>query len=171
MFAKLTTLILLLFFPVVASAGMTSTNLQVSAQVINNCVVNIPSSVILPAYSGKQVRSLAELQLRCTKDASPVVSLGIGSQTTTAGARVLKGPDGSQLAYEIYSNPRYNAVWNAVTEPPADGLTLMSYTLYWAILPGQAVSPGSYANNLDVAIDPGTSIAKHYTIRVSSLVP
>src|SRR6266568_5000995 len=150
---------------------MSSATLQVSAQVINNCLVNIPSSVILPAYSGMQVRSLAELQLRCTKDASPVVSLGGGILTASVGTRVLTGPDGSQLAYQVYSDPHYNSVWNAVTEPPADGLTLRSYTFYWVIPPGQAVSPGTYANNLDVAVDPGTSIAKHYTIRVSSLVP
>ena len=171
MLAKLTTLTLLLLLPVVASAGMTSTTLQVSAQVINNCVVNIPLSVTLPAYSGNQVRSLAELQLKCTKDTSPVVSLSNGIGTTTSGARVLTGPEGRQLAYQVYSNPQYSAAWNAVTEPPADGLTLRSYTLYWSIPPGQAVSPGNYADNLDVAVDPGTSIAKHYTIRVSSLVP
>ena len=164
--AKLMALLSLFLFPALASGA----TIQVSAQVINNCVVNIPSSVILPAYRGMQVRSLAELQLRCTKDASPVVSLGRGSLTATAGARVLTGPDGSQLVYRVYSDPQYNSVWNVVTEPPADGLTLRSYTFYWAIPPGQAVSPGTYANNLDVAVDPGTSIVKHYAIRVSSIV-
>jgi spore coat protein U-like protein len=133
-------------------------------------VVNIPSSVTLPAYNGKQVRSIAELQLKCTRDASPVVSLGSGILTTTARERVLTGPNGSQLAYQVYSDPQYNTVWNAVTEPPA-GLTLKSYTFYWAITPRQAVSSGTYANDLDVAVDPGSRTAKHYTIRVSSLVP
>ena len=100
--AKLMALLSLFLFPALASGA----TIQVSAQVINNCVVNIPSSVILPAYRGMQVRSLAELQLRCTKDASPVVSLGRGSLTATAGARVLTGPDGSQLAYQVYSDPQ-----------------------------------------------------------------
>jgi len=170
-FAKLTALVLLLLFPAGAKAGMARTTMQVTAQVINNCVVNIPTSVILPAYSGTQVRSRAELQLKCTRDASPIVSLGNGALTAGAGARVLMGPNGSQLTYQVYSNPEYNSVWNAVTEPPADGLTLRSYTLYWAIPSGQTVSPGTYANNIDVAVDPGTRMAKHYTIRVSSLVP
>jgi spore coat protein U-like protein len=171
MIPKWATVTFLLLFPVVTSAGMTSATLQISAQVVNNCVVKIPASVTLPAYSGMQVRSLTELQLKCTRAASPVVSLSSGIVTATSGAHVLAGPDGSQLAYQIYSDPHYNSVWNEVTEPPADGLTLRSYTLYWAIPSGQAVSPGAYANSLDVAVDPGTSIAKHYTIRVSSLVP
>lgn len=167
MLAKLTALISALLFPGVAAGA----SIQVSAYVVNNCVVSVPSSVILPAYSGTQVRSRAEFQLRCTKGASPIVSLGGGVQTAGAGARVLSGPDGGQLAYQVYSNSAYSFVWNAVTEPPADGLTLTSYTLYWAIPPGQVASPGIYANNLDVAVDPGTGMAKHYAIRVSSLVP
>ena len=101
----------------------------------------------------------------------PIVSIGGGVLTSSAGARVLIGPDGGQLAYQIYSNPAYNFVWDAVTEPPADGLTLTSYTLYWAMPSGQAMAPGTYANSLDFAVDPGTRTAKHYAIRVSSLVP
>jgi spore coat protein U-like protein len=167
--AKLTALLLLVLLPAVASAGMTRSTIQVSAYVVNNCAASVPSSVILPTYSGTQVRSSIELQLRCTKGASPIVSLG-GSMTAGGGARVLIGADGGQLAYQVYSDPSYNSVWNAVTEPPADGVTLTSYALYWAVPSGQTVSPGTYANNLDVAVDPGTRMAKHYTIRVSSRV-
>lgn len=163
--------LLLVLFPAVADGRMTSATMRVSAYVVNNCVARVPSSVILPAYDGRQLRSRIDLQLRCTKGASPVISLGSSILTSGRRARVLIGPVGDQLAYQVYSNADYNFVWNAVTEPPADGVTLTSYTLYWAIPPGQAVSPGTYANNLDVAIDPGTRKAKHYTIRVSSLVP
>src|SRR6266849_810075 len=94
-FAKLTALVLLLLFPAGAKAGLARTTMQVTAQVINNCVVNIPTSVILPAYTGTQVRSRAELQLNCTRDASPIVSLGNGALTAGARARVLMGPNGS----------------------------------------------------------------------------
>lgn len=168
MFTRLTALISIALLPAAAWAGMTRATMQVSAQVINNCVVNIPTSVILPAYSGTQVRSRADLQLKCTKGARPIVSLGNGVLTAGAGARLLRGPDGNQLAFQIYSDPDYNSVWNAVTEPPADGLTLRSYAFYWEIPSGQTVSPGTYVANLEVAIDPGTPAPKHYVIQVSS---
>src|SRR5229473_5704722 len=135
MLAKLTPFLFLLVFPALASGA----TMRVSAEVVNNCVVSVPSSVILPAYSGTQVRSRVEFQLRCTKGAMPIVSIGGGVLTSSAGARVLIGPDGGQLAYQIYSNPAYNFVWDAVTEPPADGITLTSYTLYWAMPSGQSM--------------------------------
>jgi len=145
---------------------MIEATLQVSAQVVNNCAVIVPSAVILPEYDGTQVRSGVELQLRCTKGAAPIVSLG-SSMAAIGGARALAGPDGRQLAYRIYSDPDYNLPWNSVRELRADGLRPASYTLYWAIPSGQTVSPGKYAGNLDVSVDPETGTAKHYTIRVS----
>jgi spore coat protein U-like protein len=115
---------------------------------------------------------LASLEISSTANsratAPPIVSLGNGALTAGAGARVLSGPEGSQLAYQVYSDPDYNSVWNAVTEPPADGLTLTSYTFYWEIPSGQTVSPGTYVSNIDVAIDPGAVVPKHYVIQVSS---
>jgi spore coat protein U-like protein len=166
---KLAAPLSLVLLPIVAYAGMTQTTLHVSAQVINNCVVNVPSSVVLPAYDGTRVRWSADLQLRCTRSASPIVSLR--ANTTADGeTRVLTSPNGNQLAYQVYSDPDYNLVWKAVTEPPADGVTLASYPIYWEIPSGQSVTSGTYISNLDVAVDPGNSVAKHLTIHVSSIV-
>jgi spore coat protein U-like protein len=168
---EMTALVPLVLCPAVVGAGMTRATLQVSAQVVNNCVANVPSSVILPRYTGTQVRSRGHLEMRCTKGASPVISLGGSVLSADIGARVLTGPDGGRLTYQVYSDPDYSSVWNAMTEPPADGLTLKSYALYWEIPSGQAASSGTYSANLDVGIDPGTHAPKHFIIRVSSHVP
>jgi spore coat protein U-like protein len=170
MFMKMTPVVLLALWPAIAGAGMTRATLQVSAQVINNCLVNVPSSVILPAYDGTQVRSRAELQLKCTRNASPVI--GISTAGATNGARLaLLGPDGSQLSYAIFSDPGYADTWSSVGGQTADGLTFKSYTLYLEIPSGQTVAPGAYSGHIDIAVDPGTRIARHYIVPVSSGAP
>jgi spore coat protein U-like protein len=161
---RLMILVPIVLCPALAHAGMRSATMRVSAYIVNNCVADVPSSMSIPAYTGTQVQSSAVLQLKCTKAASPVVTLGNG------GTRAMSDGAGHQLAYQVYSDAGYNLVWNSVTEPPADGLTFASYTLYLAIPSGQSVAPGTYVDNLDVAVDPGTSVAKHYTISLSSEV-
>ena len=156
--------------PPAANAGMSRGTLRVSAQVINNCVADVPSSVALPAYDGTQVRSRADLRLRCTKGASPIIS--IGSLSAAKGApRALVGTNGSQLSYDVFSDLGYREVWDSVTGKTADGLTYTSYTLYLEIPSGQTAPQGTYTGDIDIAVDPGTRIARHYVIPVSSSAP
>lgn len=170
MLGKIMSVLLLALWPVMAGAGMTRATLQVSAQVVNNCVANVPSSVVLPVYDGTQVRSRADLQLKCTKDASPVIN--ISSAAATDGMPLtLSGPNGSQLSYAIFSDPGYVDAWNSVGGQTADGLTFRSYTLYLEIPPGQTVPRGSYSGRIDIAVDPGTRAARHYIVAVASRAP
>lgn len=168
---RLAVVLLLVLFPGTAGARMATATMRVSAYVINDCVANVPSSIALPSYDGSEVRSSASLQLKCTKDASPVIAINDGSGSSGAPLNLLTGPNGSQLTYGVFSNAALTDPWETVTGQSADGLTFQSYTLYLSVPPGQAVSPGTYTGQIDLSVDPGTHAAKHYIIPVACVAP
>jgi spore coat protein U-like protein len=154
-----------------ASAGTMRAEIPVSAIVVNNCVARVPTSIEFPTYAGSLVQSTGALQLKCTKRATPIVAISSVTNVAADGQRRMTGPDGHYLNYQIYSASDYRAVWSAVTEAPADGVTSTTYTLYCAIPSGQSAPKGTYVDSLDLAIDPGTGIAEHYTVRITTDVP
>jgi spore coat protein U domain-containing protein, fimbrial subunit CupE1/2/3/6 len=167
---RLAVVLLLVLFPGTAGARMATATMRVSAYVINDCVANVPSSIALPSYDGTEVRSSASMQLKCTKGASPVIA--INNESGSSGAPLnLTGPNGSQLTYGVFSDAALTDPWEAITGQSADGLTFQSYTLYLSIPPGQAASPGTYAGQIDLSVDPGTRAAKHYIIPVACVAP
>ena len=85
--------------------------------------------------------------------------------------RALVGTNGSQLSYDVFSDRGYREVWDSVTGKTADGLTYTSYTLYLEISSGQTAPRGTYAGDIDIAVDPGTRTARHYVVPVSSSAP
>ena len=166
LFAELTLLLLLVVSPAIASARVARTTIQVSAHVVNECAAKIPSSLELPAYRGVQVRSVAQLEIKCTNGASPVISLN-SAATWDGAARALTGPSG-KLAYQIFSDDSYKNVWVSLTGSLADGVTFAPYGLHFMIPSGQQASPGTYNSRLDVMIDSGDSTIRHWTIWIST---
>jgi spore coat protein U-like protein len=161
--------ILLLAVPRLADARISRATIPVSAQVVNNCAVILPSAVPLPSYSGTTVRSSASFMLKCTRGAAPVVTVHSVS-SNAAGMPTLTGAGGTLLHYRIFSDAGYSTPWQPASGPTSDGATFKPYNLYVAIPAGQAAAPGPYTGTIDVTIDAGGRPARHYAVPVESQV-
>lgn len=88
------------------------------------------------------------------------LSLSAGTGGSIA-ARVLNGPSGAQLRYNLYADPGYATVWgNGTVTDSVSALATVggvlvtrSFTVYGRIPPNQFVAPGAYANTITVTVN------------------
>lgn len=151
-------LILSIFFAQNAMGGSTvSTNLTVTANVVNSCVIGV-SNLSFPNYSAAEVTAQSTITLTCTNGATYTISADKG---TAAGAtfanRIMKNGNNS-LNYSLYTDSAYTIVWgdgssSSQTIAGTGTGSSQTVTIYGKIPAAQtSVVAGAYTDTVAVTI-------------------
>ncbi|MBU2739425.1 spore coat protein U domain-containing protein [Acidithiobacillus concretivorus] len=146
--------VLLSLIPVHGSCGGFGITCSVSAPGINFGTYNTVNTINLPA---------SDLTVSCTGlfgTVAPTVQLSSGSGTYAN--RIMNGPTGNSLSYNLYTNSSYTTVFGDGTQGTGDYVgasqpiffSQVNYNVpIYAQLPGgQNVAPGSYATTQPITV-------------------
>ncbi len=141
-------------FPVAGQCGGLGLTCSVSAPNINFGTYNTVNSISLPA---------SDITVTCsakTGTVAPTVQLSSGSGSYLA--RVMNGPAGNSLNYNLYTNSSYTTVFGDGTSGTGyysghrQSMFLSSVTysvpVYAQLLGGQNVAPGSYMTSQPITV-------------------
>ena len=145
--------------PVFAAA---STNLGVSATVINNCLIST-SALAFGSYDPVVGNSAADLDgtgvvsVACTKGVSPTIALGLGSNASGSTRRMSDG-SGNFLTYELYKETGRVTVWGAaggalLSTSAAPSKAARDFTVYGRVTAGQDATAGSYTDTVVATVN------------------
>ena len=139
-----------------------STNLGVSATVINNCLIST-SALAFGSYDPVVGNSAADLDgtgvvsVACTKGVSPTIALGLGSNASGSTRRMGDG-SGNFLSYELYQETGRVTVWGttggALLSPSAaPSKAARDFTVYGRVTAGQDATAGSYTDTVVATVN------------------
>lgn len=145
----------LIFSQKQAFAGSQTANVNVSATVINNCVVSASYPLAMGNYdpvgtnssSGSDLTNTGNITVTCTKNDSITIALDNGQNYSNPDRRMKNGTN--FLAYNIYTDGTYGTPWNAtntVTKTSGSGTTTTTFTMYAKVTKGQDLPSGSYTD-------------------------
>jgi spore coat protein U-like protein len=150
-------------FAMTAAAGTQTTTFQVTATVINDCIIsssNIAFGNYDPTATTATTNSAGAVTAKCTKGDSVSVALGQGANSgtgSTAAVPVRQMASGTNLLpYHIYIASTGTTEWGTGTvgtnEPAAQTSTsvntALSFPLYGSIPAGADVPAGSYTDSV-----------------------
>jgi spore coat protein U-like protein len=139
----------------IAQAGSSSTNLNVSATVTDNCTISTADlafgaydPIVTNASSPKD--STGTVSITCTSGAVTNVELDLGANASVGTRRMKAGS--SYLTYEIYQDSGRTTVWgtnaNKLDTGTAPNFNLRAFTAYGRITAGQDIPAGSYTDTV-----------------------
>jgi spore coat protein U-like protein len=143
-------------------AATASTNLGVSATVINNCLITT-SALAFGSYDPVVANSAADLDgtgvvsVACTKGVSPTIALGLGSNASGSTRRMGDG-SGHYLTYELFKESGHVTVWGtaggALLSPSAaPSKDARDFTVYGRVTGGQDATAGSYTDTVVATVN------------------
>ncbi len=155
-----TAVIALAGFALNASAASSNTTFQVTATVVNNCVIN-STNIAFGNYdptSATAVTAQGSVTAKCTKGDVVSVALGQGSNPGTGStgavpARQMKS-GANLLPYDIYTTSGGTTEWGtgAANQPAsqtsASVNTPLTFVTYGALPAGTDVPAGSYTDSV-----------------------
>lgn len=143
-----------------AFAATETANLEVSADVIDNCLIST-SPLDFGNYDPVGVNFAAPLDstggvsITCTLDAAVAITLGQGLNpdgASTDAAPLRQMSDGStELAYNLYTDVAGGTVWgnDASSDVPDTGTGVAeNFTVFGRVAPGQNVPAGAYVDTV-----------------------
>jgi spore coat protein U-like protein len=97
-----------------ALAATTTTNLNVSASVVDTCVVSA-SNVNFGTYGGTQLDGAGTVSVTCTNLAAYTVELDAGGGAgASVASRKLTGPASQTINYSLYKDAARTTLWGTV---------------------------------------------------------
>ena len=143
-------------------AATASTNLSVSATVINNCLITT-SALAFGSYDPVVANSAADLDgtgvvsVACTKGVAPTIALGLGSNASGSTRRMTDG-SGHFLTYELYKETGRVTVWGAaggalLSTSAAPSKDARDFTVYGRVTAGQDATAGSYTDTVVATVN------------------
>lgn len=161
------TLAFLLSLATAAHAGTAQTSFVVTASVVAVCEMTA-SALSFPNYlpgSGTTLHATATLSIQCSSGTNnPTLSLNAGSSGGTMANRLMLGPSGSKLQYNIYTSASYSTVLGdgtggssnlPVTIPSTAFTTPVTVTVYGQLLDSaanQTAAAGSYSDTVTATL-------------------
>ena len=149
-------------FAAPAFAGTSTSNMNVSATVSNNCTISAGalSFGTYDTVSGSAVDSTATLSVACTEGASSTITLGQGANADTGSTdaaplrRMAAGAE--RLSYSLFQDTGRTTAWGN-TAGTGVGYTASSsaasnQTVYGRIAASQDVPAGSYTDTVVVTV-------------------
>ena len=147
-----------------AHAGTTTGTFQVTATVVNSCVINSATALAFPNYdvnSPSATTGSSTINVNCTKGDAYTIALNYGANGGSAANRIMVS-GANQLNYNLYTDSGYTKVWNSTCGGAnnCDGGTgagpgvgnQQTYTVYGQIAAGQNVPAGSYADTITLTV-------------------
>jgi len=129
---------------------------RMSAQ---TCALSITSPLSFGTYTGAQIRSTTPYTVTCAGSWDIPFNAGTGAGATET-QRYLTGPNGAELAYEIYRDAAYSENWGNTTGTEETGTGNYNGTIYAQLNANQVAPPGSYTDTVD-------SATTHFTLNVT----
>ncbi len=141
-------------------AGSSTTNLNVSATVTNNCTISTADlafgaydPIVTNASSPKD--STGTVNITCTSGAVTNVELDTGANASGSTRRMKAGSN--YLSYEIYQDSGRTTVWGSGTGKldtgTAPNFNPRAFTAYGRITAGQDVPAGSYTDTVVATVN------------------
>lgn len=143
-----------------ASAATATTSFLVTLTVLNECVV-LATPMVFGSIGvvGNPGAATSVLTVTCTAGTPFSIALDAGTAPdATIEARRLRNADGSSsVAYTLYQDASYTALWGNTVATTRAGLTATGlpqpFTVYGRILAGQATAaPGAYTDTIGVVV-------------------
>jgi len=162
---RLLSLVALVFLAVltqssIAQAGSTTTNLNVSATVTNNCSISTADLAFgtydpIATNASSPKDSTGTVTITCTTGAVTNVALDTGANNSGTTRRMKAGSN--YLTYEIYQDSGRTTVWGSGTSKldtgTAPNFNARSFTAYGRITAGQDVPSGSYTDTVVATVN------------------
>ena len=144
----------------IAQAGSSTTNLNISATVTDNCSISTADlafgaydPIVTNASSPKD--STGTVSITCTTGAVTNVGLDTGANASGGTRRMKAGS--SYITYEIYQDVGRTTVWgtgaNKNDTGTAPNFNPRSFTAYGRITAGQDVPAGSYTDTVVATVN------------------
>ncbi len=113
------------------------------------CTLSITSPLNFGTYTGAQIRSTTPWSVDCP-GGSWYIGLNAGTGAgATETTRYLTGPNGAELAYEIYQNSTYSTDWgNTYPTTTLNGTGSETGYVYAQLNSGQVGPPGTYTDTI-----------------------
>lgn len=141
--------------PAFASTTAT-TNFTVTATVQATCTIAATAMTFATAYTGAaNINATSTVTATCTNTTPYTIGLNAGTTTgATTTNRLLAGPSGATLKYQLYSDSGYTTYWgNATNVVSGTGNgSAQALTVYGQILSGQLPAPGTYTDTVTATI-------------------
>jgi len=107
------------------------------------------------SYTGVQITPTSVVTTNCTVTPSTVaLNAGTGSGATTT-TRVMAGPSGAKLNYQIFQNSTHTTNWGNTSGTDTVSITgtgAKTTTAYGLMAAGQAPTPGSYTDTITISV-------------------
>lgn len=136
-----------------AQSSPQTASITVTATVVNSCTIT-GATIAFTSYnplSASNVTADASLGVRCTKGATPRLTLNGG----TGGDWTMAGPDGAELPYVLYQNSTHATAWTTSNSQgwTATGLGKTDDVRVYGVIPaGADVPAGSYSDTVTATI-------------------
>ena len=118
--------------------------------------------------SASPVDTTLDLSVSCTRNGGPqrvsvMVSLGLGSNSTSINARRMLGASGDYLAYGLFRDVSRSSTWgftpgvdtvSQTLSVPNKGAASVTFNVFGRIPALQDVSAGSYSDQVQVTLTP-----------------
>lgn len=151
-----------------AHAGTTTGTFQVTATVVNSCVINSAGNLAFGSYnplSATATTGSSVISVNCTKGDAYTIALNDGLYGTSDTTRAMSDgatPTPDKLAYQLYTDSGYTKVWNSTCggsnncgsgtgAGPGAG-NAQTYTVYGQITAGQNVPANSYSDTITLTV-------------------
>lgn len=112
------------------------------------CTLAITSPLNFGTYTGAQIRSTTPFTVTCPGGSWDIpfnAGTGVGATETQ---RFLTGPNGAELAYELYRDAAYSENWGNTTTTEDTGTGSFNGTIYAQLNANQAVPTGTYTDTI-----------------------
>jgi spore coat protein U-like protein len=144
------------------AAATATANLNVSATVINNCVIST-AALAFGNYDPVDVNAAANLDgtgtvtIACTKGSTATIGLGLGANASGSTRRMTDG-SGHYLTYELYQEAARTTVWeNAgaglLSPAAAPSKAARNFTVYGRVDSNQDIEAGAYTDTVVATVN------------------
>lgn len=115
------------------------------------CTLAITSPLNFGTYTGAQIRSTTPYVVTCAGQSWDIpfnAGTGVGATETL---RYLTGPNGAELAYEIYRDSAYSESWGNTATTEETGTGNYNGTIYAQLNANQLAMSGTYTDTISTA--------------------
>ena len=142
-----------------AIAGSATGQFNVTATVLNNCIVSAADLAFgnYAASTGTAVAANTSLSVTCTAALPYTISLDGGTTTSTVTARAMSDGASHTLSYNLYTSNTFATVFGdgttgTSTQAGTGTGAPQSLTIYGRIPASQYVYAGSYADRITITV-------------------
>jgi spore coat protein U-like protein len=136
-----------------AALAQQTQNLTVTAQVQASCVLK-GGTLPFGVYTGRENDATGQFSYQCTGGTDINLTLGLGQNPQGAQRAMVVDGGGDTLAYEIYSDPNRQTVWDDTTGVDIDGVSAAEEVaqVYGRILAGEDAPAGNYSDTVLITL-------------------